>query len=151
MFSQTNPCQINTVLSLGESFYVSVPVKLKRTLLIQLTVMEYGTHPLTKKLNKIDFGGKKALSRLQSFTLHRWYARQKNRPQLLFNCCSGFNRRLAPKEQNHHLSPYHHLNTLELYGKISITAIRAGFGSKVGDSIMFFVLWYQVFRVLEDL
>lgn len=48
MSSELNLCEINTVLSLGESFYVSVPVKLERTLLIQLRVMEYGTHPLTK-------------------------------------------------------------------------------------------------------
>lgn len=48
MFSELNLCEINTVLSPGESFYVSAPVKLKRTLLIQLRVTEYGTHPLTK-------------------------------------------------------------------------------------------------------
>lgn len=48
MFSELNLSEINTVLSLGESFSVSAPVKLKRTLLIQRKVMEYGTYPLTK-------------------------------------------------------------------------------------------------------
>jgi len=48
MFSELNPCEINTVLPLGESFYVSAPEKHKRTLLIQLRVVENRTHPHTK-------------------------------------------------------------------------------------------------------
>lgn len=102
-----------------------------------------------QKLNKIDFGRRKpSLHEVTIFHVAQMICSAEKWTKLLVNCCFGLSQRLALNKQNHTLSCYYHPALLKLTGRFPSTAVRVGFSSKAGDSILLFCSFFDM-RLLE--